>query len=755
MSDSNLLTGRLCIRRRLLESAPMLFTIAGRFRRWVQNGAFRRRVPVVLQLSAIECGAACLAMVLSFYGRKTRVVEVRDFCVVGRDGLSARAIAEAARHFGLRVKAYTIENPQDLQFILLPAIVHWDFNHFVVVERWTPKQVEIVDPSFGHQTVSAADFSAHFTGVTLTLEPGVQFRRESADASPVLRYIKSQFLTPGIPAVIGQVLLTSLFLQLLGLLIPVLTKVIVDDILPLQQSNLMTILGWGILILLAVQVTTVYLRSALLIYLQGRLDSQLMMGFFEHILQLPFAFFQKRPTGDLLMRLNSNTIIRQALTNQTISLLLDGAFVIGYLLILLTQLPSFGLIVLLIGLLQLAFLLASYHPIRKLMQRQLAEQAREQSYLVEALNGIDTLKVAGAETHVFDHWSNLFNRQLNTTLRQNHWSAVVDTLMSTIRTFSPLLLLWVGAGYVLAGSLSLGTMLAFNALAVAFLVPLSSLVSSARQMQTIAAHLDRVTDVLEARPEQMVRPSLQQPILSGHITLHQVNFRYDPHSPLILQEISVEILPGQKVAIVGKTGSGKSTLAKLLVGLYQPTDGEIRYDDTALTTLNLTFLRQQLGVVLQEAFLFNTSVRKNIALHNPSLSLEQVVKAAKLAAIHDEILRMPMGYETGVAEGGDALSGGQRQRLSLARALVHKPAILVLDEATSHLDVSTEQIVDRALDTLACTRIIIAHRLSTIRNADLILMLENGRIVERGSHEALMAQNGRYTDLIGSQLEKA
>ena len=324
--------------------------------------------------------------------------------------------------------------------------------------------------------------------------------------------------------------------------------------------------------------------------------------------------------------------------------------------------------------------------------------------------------------------------------------------MTGLSTLAPLLLLWLGTTLVLRGALSVGTMLALNSLAAAFLTPFSSLASSGQKLQLVRAHLERIADVMEAKPEQDPQAVRRPPALRGKIELRGVNFRYDAQGPLVLHDINLCIYPGQKVALVGRTGSGKSTLGKLLLGLYLPTEGEIFYDDLPLRSLNLRELRNQFGVILQESFLFSGSIRENIAFNNPSMGMEQVVQAAQAAAIHDEIARMPMGYETLVAEGATAISGGQRQRLSIARALASRPAILLLDEATSHLDVTTEKVVDRNLSALACTRIVIAHRLSTVRDADLILLLHEGRIVERGTHEALLQRNGYYTKLVQSQL---
>ncbi len=713
------------------------------------GGRRGRRVPYVQQMEAADCGAACLAMVLAYHGRVVTLDETRAAAGANR-GTDALSIVKGAEQLGLRSRGIRIEL-SDLRFVPRGAILHWDFNHFVVLDRVTRKAVEIVDPAFGRRTIPLDRFSRHFTGVALVFEPTETFVATPPGRSKVWRYLGKLFAQP---ALVARVIVTSVALRVLALALPVLTAMVVDRVVPRGDHDLLFVVGAGVGVVLAFQLLASLIRSHLLIELRTNLDTRMTFGFVSHLLSLPYAFFNRRSAGDLLLRVASNTQIRDLLTSSLLSTLLDGALAIGYLILLVLLSPILALVTVLAGTLQVGLLALTRHRYARLAAQDLETQARAQSYLVQMLVGIETLKIAGAEDRALEQWANLYVDQLNVALSRSRMMAAIDAINGLLQTAAPLVLLGAGTLLVLDGKLSLGAMLATTALATGFLMPLSSLLSSILQLQMLGSYVERIDDVLAAEPEQRRSGTVAPPRLTGRIEVDHVSFRYGPNDPLVVRDVNLVIPAGSTIAIVGRSGSGKSTLAALLLGLHRPTEGRIIYDGYDLGELDHKLLRQQLGMVPQAPFIFAGSIRSNVALTDPSLPFDQITAAARRACIDADIRAMPMGYESIVADGGATLSGGQRQRLALARALVHDPAVLLLDEATSSLDATTERTVMDHLRELRATRIVIAHRLSTIVRADQIIVMEDGRVVETGRHDELVRRAGPYASLVADQTFK-
>ncbi len=718
-------------------------------RRLARGG--RRHIPHVQSHQSTDCAAACLAMAMRHHGRFERLDDVRTTLGIGRDGVTAKAIVEAADRYGLRARGLRIE-VEDLAYLRPGSILHWEFNHFVVFESLGRGGVTIVDPVVGRRTLAFERVRRSFTGVAIDIEVGDAFETRSAGVRPIWNYLRQLV---GQRTVITPIIMMSATLRLLALAVPALTAVIVDQVVPHADHDLLWLVAGALVVAALFQSLSQLIRSHLLLQLRTNLDTRMTLGFLAHLVELPFEFFQRRSAGDLLMRVGSNSTIREMLTSSTLSALLDGVLVVTYLGLIAIASPRMAGMVLGLGVAQVVVFLSARRRYGELMKNGLEAQARSQGYLVQLVGGIETLKTAGAEPRAVEHWSNLFVDELNVSLQRGRLSAVVDSGLDLLRSVSPLFIMTQGALMVLGGELSLGTMLALSTLATGVLMPLSSLVASGLQLQLLDGYIERIEDVLNTQPEQDRAVVSAAPRLRGEIRLQEVSFRYAPRAPRVVRGASLDIEPGSSVAIVGRSGAGKSTLANLLIGLHRPTEGTISFDGRNVADLEVRSVRRQIGVVPQHPYIFGSSIRHNITMGDEKVALDRVIEAAHAACIGDDIEAMPMGYDTILADGGASLSGGQRQRIALARALVHQPSIVLLDEATSSLDATTERAVTENLRRLQCTRVLIAHRLSTIVSADKIVVMEDGRIVESGTHDQLILRRGPYRSLVQDQTEPA
>ncbi|HGH7173377.1 TPA: peptidase domain-containing ABC transporter [Bacillus wiedmannii] len=710
----------------------------------------KRRIPFIEQMEQSECGLCCLAMVLSYFKSEYTLWELRDRWGGGRDGINLLIIKKMAESLGLEATGHRI-SIANIKEIELPAILHWEGNHFVVVEKIKGNKVFILDPAIGRRVLLLEEIKDALSGMCISLKPTKHLEKRKVKGSWIeyLRFLWNE------PWLVSSIVVFSLWVQILAIATPMFVQFIVDNVItPGGNDAYMNLLAIAIGILAVIQFVFSLLRARTLVKLQTRLDWNLMSRFFERLLKLPFHFFQLRSSGDLILRANSNLIVREILSNRTVTMLLDGGLVFLFLFYMFNQSVYLTMYVLAIGVLQVLLLLLSNHYTRRLSQEEILRQTHSSSYLAEVLRGILVVKSEGVESQVYKQWAGLFEEQMKAARRRGFFGAYIDSILQTLRFIAPLLVLWMASQEVIAQRMTVGSMFAFYTLAISFLLPLTNLITTVNQMIYMGTYFRRILDILEATPEQDDHKVIDAPTLEGDIQLENVSFQYNTHASEVIKDVSLEIKSGQFVAIVGPTGSGKSTLASLLLGLYQPTKGKITFDSHNIINLDKSQFRKQIGVVTQQIHLFNRSIFNNITFHNDTLSEQEVMRAAGLAEIHNDIMKLPMKYQTLLSEEGSNISGGQRQRLALARALVHDPKILLLDEASSALDSKTEQKIYNNIDSLKCTKIVIAHRLSTVLRADTILVVDQGKVIERGTHEQLMNLKGSYEKLYNAQLQK-
>jgi ATP-binding cassette, subfamily B, bacterial len=725
-------------------------------------GAYRsrRRVPVLRQIYATDCGATSLAMVLAYHGRCMDPRELSALLPTGRDGQSALSLLEAAKIQGLEGRGVKLK--ADAMIHLRPgSILHWEGKHFVVYEGLAPSRrpdapcFNIVDPALGRRRVDRETLRRSFSGIALELWPSVMFQPLQRRKIPLGRYLR--ILTER-RRFLGDALALSLLLLLFSLVVPLLTAVVIDWLIPKGNMTSLAILFVGSGLIVGAQALTTVSRGLVLVRLHEHFDRRMMGDFLDRLLELPYAFFQQRTVGDLVMRLGSTAQVREALTGGAISALMDGTLVVCYLVLLILLSPPVTVVVALLAALQLGLFAFSRRHHKDLTAQYLSAEAESRGYQARMLMGIETLKATGSEREATTQFHHLFARVLEATRARGRFNAWIEGVSSSLRLLGPVALLGISAYEVIVGRMSLGTMLGAAQLGISFLIPLGALIATATQLQVAASHVDRIEEIYDAEPERRGSPTADKgmsPTVAGSVELRGVSFRYGPSSPWVLRDLDLSIQARQHVAIVGPSGSGKSTVARILVGLSPPTRGQVFFDDVPLSNWDLRVLRRQLGVVTQEASLFNMMIAQNIALGTPSASQQKIEEAARIAQVHEEVTALPMGYHTRLTDGGSTLSGGQRQRVALARALVRKPRLLILDEATSALDAVIEAAIQRAIDELRCTVITIAHRISTIQKADLILVMEEGRIVERGTHEELIAAGHCYHELVQPHLALA
>jgi NHLM bacteriocin system ABC transporter peptidase/ATP-binding protein len=710
--------------------------------------------PTVLQMEAVECGAAALAIVLAHYGRWVPLEELRVACGVSRDGSKASNVVKAARVYGLVARGFKKE-PQALRALPLPAILHWNFNHFLVLDGFRKGRVFLNDPATGPRQVSEEELDQAFTGVVLTFEPGPELR-PSGEPPRLVPALRRRLA--GSRGALAFVLLAGLALALPSLVVPIFSKVFVDNVLLEGRRDWLSPLLYGMGFAALMMGALTWIQQVYLLRLETRLAVGSSSRFLWHVLRLPSEFFSQRFAGDISSRVAINDRVAQLLSRELATNAL-GAVMIGFFAFVLFR---YDAVLTLVGIAVVSLNVVALRFVSRRRvdgnRRLVVDQGKLLGTAIGGLQTIETLKATGGESALFARWAGYQAKVVNGQQDLEQFSQILDAIPPLLSAINTALILGVGGLRVINGSLSLGGLVAFQLLMASFIAPINRLVSLGGRLQTVEGDMSRLDDVLRyrldpgaAQGEAELPPAGSAVRLAGTLELRDVSFGYSRLDPPLIEGFSLTLKPGSRVALVGGSGSGKSTLSRLVTGLYEPWSGEILFDGRRRSEIPAGILTSSLATVDQNVFLFEGTVRENLTLWDATLPLPEVVAAAKDACIHEDVAARSGGYDSPVDEGGANWSGGQRQRLEIARALVGRPSLLVLDEATSALDPTTESRIDESLRRRGCTCLIVAHRLSTIRDADEIIVLEKGKVAQRGTHDELKGVDGPYARLIGGE----
>lgn len=717
------------------------------------------RVPMVMQMEALECGAATLAMVLAYYGKWLPLEQVREACGVSRDGSSASCLLKAARAYGMEANGYrvSVEALEGMQ----PAILHWNFNHFVVFRGFKGNHAYINDPALGPMELTMDDFRRSFTGVALELKPTNDFQPEGAPVS-ILSYVK-KYLN-GAREAFWLTFVFSLLAAFVAISVPLFTNIFFDEILSGRNRDWSTtfITAMGAVALFSFMLE--FLKDKYSLRIAGSLALKGNVGFLQHLLHLPMAFYAMRYVGDLQQRQHLNERITKSLVDVLAPQLINIALLVLYLILMV----SYSLTLSLIGVLAALFNLAliQWFALKRVNLIRTTEQSegRYFSATVSCIDNMESIKAAGAETGFFSYWSGLWAQKFNRANDADDQEIRMGVVPILITGLVDAAVLILGALFILKGELTIGMLMAFQGFMASFITPVSGVVGASQRIIEMRSQMERVDDVMRydsgLRDESLglrdVTPtddshSTPSGKLGGDVELRHVTFGYSKMQPPLIEDFSLHIEPGRSIAIVGSSGCGKSTLAKLITGLYKPWSGEVLFDGRNIESISSEEFTNSVAAIDQNIVLFDDTVAQNIRMWDHSIEDFTMMMACNDAQIRNDIVSRPEGFATRLVKGGQNFSGGQRQRMEIATALAKEPVVLIMDEATSALDPKTEDEVMQSVRMMGPTLVIVAHRLSTIRDCDEIIVMDQGHIVQRGTHDELLTQPGLYQDLMNNE----
>jgi len=675
----------------------------------------RNSLPIILQSEAAECGLASLAMVACYHGYQTDLVSIRQQFSISLEGATLLDIMGFAEQLKLSTRPLRIEL-EDLDALQTPCILHWDLNHFVVLKKANEKRIVIHDPAKGEKTLTLEEVSKHFTGVALELTPTKDFEKQ--ESKPTLRFSDFWSRISGLKRSLLLIFLLSLLLQVFTLAAPYYIQLVIDDVVLTGDTSLLTVLAVGFFLVLVFEIATNALRGFTLLHFGNQMNIQLGANLFHHLVRLPISYFEKRHMGDVVSRFGSLQQVKQLLTTGVIEAIIDGLMAIITLAMIFFYSPTLSAVVLVAVFAYAGVRVAMYKPYRAISEQEIMARAEENSNFMETVRGIQTIKLFGSEVKREGQWQNRYANAINQNIRIGNFNIGYEAINRALFGIENILVVYLAAHLVIQGGFSTGMLFAFMSYKRQFMEKTANLIEKFIEFKMLGLHFERIADIALTEKEDLQPANIKRHSIEGDIEIKGVSFAYSDATPNVLDNLSLKIKAGESVAITGPSGCGKSTLLKLLLGLNKAKSGEVLIDGVPLEQIGARQYRQQIAAVMQDDELLSGSVSDNIAFFDSPVDMERVVYCAQLAAIHDDIAQMPMGYDSLIGDMGSSLSGGQKQRIILARALYKQPKILFMDEATSHLDTNLEADINEAVSRLDITRVIIAHRKETIASAD-------------------------------------